>query len=110
MFLQRWLDAAWQEGFDRMNAEQQGGFVYGTSKWVGIGEGYALACLMGLRSKVVTVKADDVGVKRLGDFLWRYFSTPWEEFQVEEGAGEDVEARLFYCRSLTSFRPILTSY
>jgi len=102
MFLQRWIDAAWQAGFDREGAIQLGGSLAGTSTWVGPSEGYALASFMGLRSQVVQIntphpadykRKKDIqerpsdaheGQKLLGSFLWRYFSTPWESFSLEK--------------------------
>ncbi|GAB4821175.1 hypothetical protein N2152v2_008221 [Parachlorella kessleri] len=51
--LQAWLECAWQAGFDPQGAEQLGGKVQGTRKWVGTTEAAALLRYFGVRARVV---------------------------------------------------------
>ncbi|KAL4436617.1 hypothetical protein ABPG75_003756 [Micractinium tetrahymenae] len=57
--LQAWLEAAWRAGYDRQGAEQLGGRVQGTHKWVGTTEAAALFRSFGLRAQIV-----DFGAQR----------------------------------------------
>jgi hypothetical protein len=102
--LQRWLEIAWEKGFDAPGAAQLDHVVYGSKKWIGTTECAALLRSFGLRARVVdfgpkeesqsvvgtsvdyTVdkvrndKMDNSEVKKseayqvLMDFVWNYFS------------------------------------
>jgi hypothetical protein len=51
--LQAWLEVAWADGFDPPGAEQLGGSVRGTHKWIGTTEAAVLLRFFGLRARVV---------------------------------------------------------
>jgi hypothetical protein len=54
--LQAWLECAWAAGFDRTGAEQLGGSVQGSHKWVGTTEATALMRFFGVRARIVDFK------------------------------------------------------
>lgn len=54
--LQAWLECAWGAGFDKAGAEQLGGKVQGSHKWVGTTEATALLRLFGVRAHIVDFK------------------------------------------------------
>ena len=56
--LQAWLEAAWAAGFDRSGAEQLGGAVQGSHKWVGTTEAAALLRFFGVRARVVDFRGE----------------------------------------------------
>ncbi|KAK4788016.1 hypothetical protein SAY86_019335 [Trapa natans] len=58
--LQRWLELAWERGFDGDGAEQFNHKIYGSSSWIGTTECAALFRSFGLRAKIV-----DFGPKKL---------------------------------------------
>ncbi|KNA06347.1 hypothetical protein SOVF_181900 [Spinacia oleracea] len=60
--LQRWLEVAWQRGFDIVGSNYFKGKIYGTKKWIGTTECAALLCFFGLRGKIVDF--DSKGNKR----------------------------------------------
>lgn len=99
--LQRWLEIAWEKGFDPLGAAEFDHVVYGSKKWIGTTECAALLRSCALRARVVdfgpkesqsipsssvenTVdKASNdkmVEAKKSGahqvllDFVWNYFS------------------------------------
>jgi len=51
--LQRWLEIAWERGFDAAGADQFNHAVYGSKKWIGATECAALLRSFGLRARVV---------------------------------------------------------
>ncbi|KAK9724103.1 hypothetical protein RND81_05G048500 [Saponaria officinalis] len=51
--LQRWLEIAWQRGFDVVGSLHFEGKVYGSRKWIGTTECAALLRSFGLRAKIV---------------------------------------------------------
>ena len=51
--LQRWLEIAWERGFDAPGADQFDHAVYGLEKWIGTTECAALLRSFGLRARVV---------------------------------------------------------
>lgn len=51
--LQRWLEVAWQKGFDIAGSQHFNGKVYGTKKWIGTTECAALFHSFGLRARIV---------------------------------------------------------
>ncbi|PNX93445.1 zinc finger with UFM1-specific peptidase domain protein [Trifolium pratense] len=102
--LQRWLEIAWEKGFDAPGASQLDHVVYGSKKWIGTTECAALLRSFALRARVVDFgpkeesqsvvgtsvdkavdkarndKTDNNEVKNseayqvLMDFVWNYFS------------------------------------
>ncbi|BBN07553.1 zinc finger-containing ubiquitin peptidase 1 [Marchantia polymorpha subsp. ruderalis] len=71
--LQRWLEIAWQKGFDQSGAEYYDWKIYRTRKWIGTTECAALLRAFGIRINIVSFKAiedrlsnlDGAGVPRL---------------------------------------------
>ncbi|KMT16419.1 hypothetical protein BVRB_3g050470 [Beta vulgaris subsp. vulgaris] len=59
--LQRWLEVAWQRGFDTVGSKYFEGKIYGSSKWIGTTECAAVLCSFGLRARIVDF--DSKGVK-----------------------------------------------
>lgn len=51
--LQRWLEIAWERGFDVAGSEQFNHVIYGSKKWIGTTECAALLRSFGLRARVV---------------------------------------------------------
>ncbi|AES98449.1 zinc finger with UFM1-specific peptidase domain protein [Medicago truncatula] len=51
--LQRWLEIAWERGFDESGSHQFNHAIYGSKKWIGATECAALLRSFGLRSRVV---------------------------------------------------------
>ncbi|XP_057857205.2 uncharacterized protein LOC131066466 isoform X1 [Cryptomeria japonica] len=51
--LQRWLEIAWQRGFDMMGAQSFNFGIYGSKKWIGTTECAALLRSFGLRARIV---------------------------------------------------------
>ncbi|KAF7816587.1 zinc finger with UFM1-specific peptidase domain protein isoform X1 [Senna tora] len=51
--LQRWLEIAWERGFDEAGSEQFDHVVYGSKKWVGTTECAALLRSFGLPARIV---------------------------------------------------------
>lgn len=60
--LQRWLEVAWQRGFDVVGSNYFKGKIYGSKQWIGTTECAALLCFFGLRAKIVDF--DSKGDKR----------------------------------------------
>jgi hypothetical protein len=56
--LQAWLECAWAAGFDPPGAEQLGGALQGTRKWVGTTEAATLLRFFGLHASVVDFGVD----------------------------------------------------
>ncbi|KAK6947173.1 Peptidase C78, ubiquitin fold modifier-specific peptidase 1/ 2 [Dillenia turbinata] len=59
-FLQRWLEIAWEKGFDIAGSEQFNGKIYGSKKWIGTTECAALFCSFGLRARVVDFASKEI--------------------------------------------------
>ena len=51
--LQRWLEVAWQRGFDLVGSNYFKGKIYGSKNWIGTTECAAILCSFGLRAKIV---------------------------------------------------------
>ncbi|KAE9605970.1 putative peptidase C78, ubiquitin modifier-specific peptidase 1/ 2 [Lupinus albus] len=66
--LQRWLEIAWERGFDASGSDQFDHAIYGMKKWIGTTECAALFRSFGLRTRIV-----DFGPKESGPF---YLSVP----------------------------------
>lgn len=65
--LQRWLELAWQKGFDIAGSGHFNGKVYGTKKWIGTTECAALFHSFGLRARIVDFdgKASKINVGKV---------------------------------------------
>jgi len=74
--LQRWLEIAWERGFDAAGADQFNHAVYGSKKWIGATECAALLRSFGLRARVV-----DFGPKESEE---HYLSVPGSSAGVKE--------------------------
>ncbi|XP_009361227.2 zinc finger-containing ubiquitin peptidase 1 [Pyrus x bretschneideri] len=61
--LQRWLEIAWEKGFDTLGSDHFANNIYGSRKWIGATECAALFRSFGLRARVV-----DFGPKELETF------------------------------------------
>ncbi|XP_062119907.1 uncharacterized protein LOC133834338 [Humulus lupulus] len=80
--LQRWLEIAWEKGFDEPGSEHFDGKIYGLKKWIGTTECAALLRSFGLKAMIV-----DFGPK---EFESLYLSVPGSSAGVEgksEGNG-----------------------
>jgi len=56
--LQAWIECAWRAGFDPAGAEQLGGSVQGTKKWIGTTEAATLLRYFGLPARIVDFGVD----------------------------------------------------
>ncbi|CAK7324318.1 unnamed protein product [Dovyalis caffra] len=63
-FLQRWLEIAWEKGFDPLGSHHFNNSVYGSKHWIGTTECAALFRSFGLRARIV-----DFGPKELQSFF-----------------------------------------
>ncbi|RDX79422.1 Zinc finger with UFM1-specific peptidase domain protein, partial [Mucuna pruriens] len=101
--IQRWLEIAWEKGFDAPGSAQFNNVISGSKKWIGTTECAALLCSFALRARVVDFgpkesqsvpcsSADNTrnkasihsmvkrkakkgeGYQVLMDFVWNYFS------------------------------------
>ncbi|CAN6466115.1 unnamed protein product [Victoria cruziana] len=66
--LQRWLEIAWERGFDTVGGRSFQNKIYGSSKWIGTTECAALLRFFGLRARIVDFECDKAnghGKKRL---------------------------------------------
>lgn len=61
--LQRWLEIAWEKGFDELGSDHFANNIYGSKKWIGTTECAALFRSFGLRARIV-----DFGPKELESF------------------------------------------
>lgn len=73
--LQRWLEIAWERGFDVHGAEHFNHKIYGTKKWIGTTECAALFRCLGIRAMIV-----DFGPKELEP---HYLSIPGSSLGAE---------------------------
>ncbi|KAL9263290.1 Zinc finger-containing ubiquitin peptidase 1-like protein [Drosera capensis] len=51
--LQRWLEVAWEKGFDVLGCDDFNGKIYGSNRWIGTTECAALLRSFGLRARIV---------------------------------------------------------
>ncbi|KAJ6359531.1 hypothetical protein OIU76_001127 [Salix suchowensis] len=63
-FLQRWLEIAWEKGFDALGSHHFNHSVYGSKHWIGTTECAAIFRSFGLRARIV-----DFGPKELQSFF-----------------------------------------
>ncbi|KAM6586329.1 hypothetical protein CsatA_008934 [Cannabis sativa] len=84
--LQRWLEIAWEKGFDQPGSEHFNGKIYGLEKWIGTTECATLLRSFGLRAMIV-----DFGPKELESL---YLSVPGSSTGVEgKSEGNGVKRR-----------------
>jgi hypothetical protein len=56
--LQAWIEVAWAAGFDVQGAEQLGGHLQGSSRWIGSTEAAALLGYFGIPAKIIDFGVD----------------------------------------------------
>uniref|UniRef100_A0A1D1YG17 Zinc finger with UFM1-specific peptidase domain protein n=1 Tax=Anthurium amnicola TaxID=1678845 RepID=A0A1D1YG17_9ARAE len=59
--LQRWLEIAWERGFDGPGAKSFNKRVYGSKKWIGATECATLLRSFGLRARIVDLDSEKIG-------------------------------------------------
>lgn len=72
--LQGYLEMAWRHGFDPDGAQQLGGSVKGTNKWIGTTECAALLRQFGFRAQIVDFRLTNRDSNCLSEWVWRYFA------------------------------------
>jgi hypothetical protein len=76
--LQWAIEAAWQRGFDRAGADQLGGKLTDTRKWIGATEVYTLLTSCGLDTTIVDFHrptGEGASHPLLFEWVWDYFSS-----------------------------------
>lgn len=75
--LQRWIEAAWQEGYDREGAKDLRNLV-DTHKWIGTAELYTAFTFRGVPSQLVDfdLSKSEKGIQVMIDWIVQYFSPP----------------------------------
>lgn len=63
--LQRWLEVAWQKGFDIPGSNYFNGKIYGSKKWIGTTECAGLLRSFGLRARIVDFDGEG-GTRKVG--------------------------------------------
>ncbi|PIN02780.1 hypothetical protein CDL12_24702 [Handroanthus impetiginosus] len=64
--LQRWLELAWEKGFDTAGSEEFDRKIYGKRNWIGTTECAALFRSFGLRARIVDFSSKDFELARTG--------------------------------------------
>ncbi|KAL9240229.1 hypothetical protein vseg_014473 [Gypsophila vaccaria] len=82
--LQRWLEIAWQQGFDMVGSLYFNGKVYGSRKWIGTTECAALLRSFGLRARIVDFDSNG-GKRNVG----RVYG-PMDKFVVRSADSDDT--------------------
>ncbi|XP_078161966.1 peptidase C78, ubiquitin fold modifier-specific peptidase 1/ 2 isoform X1 [Carex rostrata] len=77
--LQRWLEIAWQRGFDEIGSSHYNSKIYGTKRWIGTTECAAIFRSFGLKARIVDFDSTESGDSR----------------KRGKKRGKDVEANLF---------------
>lgn len=62
--LQRWLEIAWESGFDRIGSDSFDNKIYGSRKWIGTTECATLFRSFGLRARIVDFDAMCYSIKK----------------------------------------------
>ena len=77
--MQRWIERAWEDGFDELGRDQLGGSLLGTDIWIGATECAALLRYFGLKAEIVdfSIYQGDSS-KQLGDRLISWIKTYFE--------------------------------
>nr|GMC62843.1 zinc finger with UFM1-specific peptidase domain protein [Ipomoea batatas] len=75
--LQRWLEIAWEQGFDMAGSKEFDQEIYGKRNWIGTTECATLFRSFGLRARIVDFCSKTIAPKEvLIDWVWNYFSDP----------------------------------
>jgi zinc finger-containing ubiquitin peptidase 1 len=65
--LQRWLEIAWQKGFDEIGSRDYNSKIYGTKRWIGTTECAAIFRSFGLKARIVDFDSTESrGLRRDG--------------------------------------------
>ncbi|KAJ8559788.1 hypothetical protein K7X08_003846 [Anisodus acutangulus] len=64
--LQRWLEIAWERGFDKQGSEDFDQAIYGKRKWIGTTECATLFRSFGLRARIVDFVSREVVIRSSG--------------------------------------------
>lgn len=59
--LQRWLEIAWQRGFDEIGSSHYDSKIYGTKRWIGTTECAAIFRSFGLKARIVDFDSTESG-------------------------------------------------
>ncbi|KAG0706334.1 peptidase family C78-domain-containing protein [Suillus ampliporus] len=76
--LQRWIEAAWKEGYDPEGASDLKNQLVDTKKWIGTGELHTAFTSRGIPSQLVDfdLSKSEKGIQVLIDWIVHYFSPP----------------------------------
>lgn len=76
--LQRWMEAAWKEGYDREGAKDLGNKLVETNKWIGTGELYTAFTSRAVPSQLIDfdLSKSEKGIQVMIDWIVQYFSPP----------------------------------
>ncbi|XP_016578105.2 zinc finger-containing ubiquitin peptidase 1 isoform X1 [Capsicum annuum] len=64
--LQRWLEIAWERGFDKQGSEDFDKAIYGKRNWIGTTECATLFRSFGLRARIVDFVSREIGIRASG--------------------------------------------
>ncbi|XP_031496773.1 uncharacterized protein LOC116261955 isoform X2 [Nymphaea colorata] len=103
--LQRWLEIAWERGFDTVGARSFQNRIYGSSKWIGTTECAALFRSFGLRATIVDFECEKVngcGKKRfmkqvhgpMDKFVTKFHKTTSQTNGSEYAGAEHSESHI----------------
>ncbi|KAF5373126.1 hypothetical protein D9758_001699 [Tetrapyrgos nigripes] len=70
--LQRWIEVAWKDGFDKEGYEQLKKLV-NTSKWIGTSDLCTAFVYRGIPTELIDIDLDDRGIAPLTDWIVQYF-------------------------------------
>ncbi|KAL4575697.1 hypothetical protein LXL04_011781 [Taraxacum kok-saghyz] len=73
--LQRWLEIAWEKGFDRAGANDFDQKIYGKHAWIGTTECAALFRSFGVRARIVDFSSSSRGPQQVTGPMDRYLKT-----------------------------------
>ncbi|KAG1749073.1 peptidase family C78-domain-containing protein [Suillus paluster] len=87
--LQRWIEAAWKEGYDPEGARDLKDDLVGTNKWIGTAELHTAFTSRGIPSQLIDfdLSKNEKGVQVMIDWIVRYFSPP---NPIKQGTVTDV--------------------
>ncbi|KAG8865207.1 hypothetical protein FRB96_000097 [Tulasnella sp. 330] len=115
--LQRWIEEAWSEGYDKIGAEQLRHRLYGTSKWIGTGEIYVAFTYKGIPTTLVDFpKSKDGSKKDTADTLLQwivgYFDTAPEMAPTPSGSQSNAYDLLRSASpvTVTSLMPLILQH
>ncbi|KAJ1692792.1 hypothetical protein LUZ63_009490 [Rhynchospora breviuscula] len=91
--LQRWLEIAWQRGFDQIGSSHYDRNIYGTKRWIGTTECATIFRSFGLKARIVDFDSTESGGSRMnGKKRGRYADLhgPMDKFVVR-AVGSDTQ-------------------